>query len=80
MVKKGKKLPRCDEDSIHGIVYIAAENYMHALIDALSEIENEFQNFQKNYKYFCLHGDLIAGIQKNPMLLILKENEVTMRM
>jgi hypothetical protein len=44
LVKKGKELPRCDEDSIHGIVYIAAENYMHALIDALSEIENEFQN------------------------------------
>ena len=70
----------CDEDSIHGIANIPPENYKYASIDALGEIENEFQNFQKNYKYFCLHGDLIAGIQKNPMLLILKENQVTMRM
>ena len=46
-----------DEDSIHGIVYIPPENSKYASIDALSEIENKLQNFRKNNKYVCLHGD-----------------------
>ena len=56
----------CDEDSIHGIVYIASENYMHASIDPLSEIGNEFQNVRKNYKYFWLHGDFNSRMSEEP--------------
>ena len=55
--KISKELTGCDEDSIHGIVYISPENSKYASIDALSEIENKLQNVRKNYKYVCLHGD-----------------------
>ena len=56
----------CDDDSIHGIAYIPPDNSKYASIDALSEIENEFQNFQKNSKYFFLHGDFNSRISKEP--------------
>ena len=64
--KISKKLTGCDEDNIHGIAYIPPENSKYASIDALSEIENEFQNFQKYYKYFCLHGDFNSRTSKEP--------------
>jgi hypothetical protein len=73
-------LTGCDDDSIHGIAYIPPENSKYASIDALSEIENEFQTFKKILNIFFYMVILIAGLQKNPMLLILKENQVTMRM
>jgi hypothetical protein len=73
-------LTGCDEDSIPGIVYIPPGNSKYASIDALSEIENEFQTFKKILNIFFYMVILIAGLQKNPMLLILKENQVTMRM
>jgi hypothetical protein len=57
-------LTACDEDIIHGIVYIPPENSKYASIDALSEIENDFQNFQTNNKYFCLHGDFNSRTSK----------------
>ena len=56
----------CDDDSIHGIAYIPLDNSKYASIDALSEIENEFQNFQKNSKYLFLHGDFNSRISKEP--------------
>ena len=64
--KINKKWTGCDEDSIHGIAYIPPENSKYASIDALSEIENEFQSFQKKYKYFCLHGDFNSRTSKEP--------------
>jgi endonuclease/exonuclease/phosphatase family metal-dependent hydrolase len=36
---------------------IPPANSKYASIDALSEIENKLQNFRKNNKYICLHGD-----------------------
>ena len=45
--KISKQLIGCDGDSIYGITYIPPENSKYASIDALSEIENEFQNFSK---------------------------------
>jgi hypothetical protein len=65
LVQKSKKLTCCDEDSIHGIVYIAPENYIHASIK-WSEIGNEFQNFRNNYKYFWLHGDFNSRMSEEP--------------
>ena len=52
--KISKELTACDEDIIHGIVYIPPENSKYVSIDALSEIENEYQNFRTKNKYFCL--------------------------
>ena len=59
------------------IINIPPENSKYASIDALGEIENEFQNIINIFVYMVI---LIAGLQKNPILLILKENQVTMRM
>jgi hypothetical protein len=39
-----------------------------------------FKAFKKNINIFAYMVILIAGLQKNPMLLILKENQATMRM
>ena len=64
--KISKKLTGCDEDNIHGIVYIPPENSKYASIDALSEIENELQSFKKKYNYFCLHGDFNSRTSKEP--------------
>ena len=64
--KISQQLTGCDDDSIHGIAYIPLDNSKYALIDALSEIENEFQNFQKNSKYLFLHGDFNSRISKEP--------------
>jgi hypothetical protein len=47
-------------------VYIPPENYKYASIDALSEIENQFQNFRKKYQYFCLHSDFNSRTSKEP--------------
>jgi hypothetical protein len=54
----------CYYPYIHGIVYIPPENYRYAWIDALSEIENQFQNFGKKYQYFCLHSDFNSRTSK----------------
>jgi hypothetical protein len=47
-------------------VYIPPENYKYASIDALSGIENQFQNFRKKYQYFCLHSDFNSRTSKEP--------------
>jgi hypothetical protein len=50
-------------------VYIPPENYKYAWIDALSEIENQFQNFRKKYQYFCLHSDFNSRTSKEPAFI-----------
>ena len=67
--KISKELTACDEDIIHGIVYIPPENSKYASIDALSEIENEYQNFRTKNKYFCLHGDFNSRMSEEPDLI-----------
>ena len=67
--KISKELTACDEDIIHGIVYIPPENSKYASIDALSEIENEYQNFRTKNKYFCLPGDFNSRMSEEPDLI-----------
>ena len=45
------------QDAIFGVVYIPPENTRYAIDDAISEIEIEFMNFQKDSSYVCLFGD-----------------------
>ena len=45
---------------------IPPENYKYASIDAFSEIENEFQNVRKKYKYVCLYGDFNNRTSEEP--------------
>ena len=47
-------------------MYIPPENNKYASIEALSEIENQFQNFRKKYQYFCLHSDFNSRTSKEP--------------
>jgi hypothetical protein len=44
------------------------------------KLKISFNTFEKNINIFAYTVILIAGPQKNPILLILKENRVTMRM
>jgi hypothetical protein len=44
------------------------------------KLKISFNTFEKNINIFAYTVILIAGLQKNPILLILKENRVTMRM
>jgi hypothetical protein len=44
------------------------------------KLKISFKTFEKNINIFAYTVILIAGLQKNPILLILKENRVTMRM
>ncbi|CAC5411896.1 unnamed protein product [Mytilus coruscus] len=45
------------KDLIFGIIYIPPENTIYTSTDAFSEIELEYQKFNKNSNYICLVGD-----------------------